>query len=135
ILLLWEIVLYKKHRIFQLLQGPLVVVAMGVFLSYYFGGNIDKLDFDADDLVNLPVSSSVQEFLGQFAFPDFSHLANPQVYFTALVLAVIASLETLLCVEATDKLDPYKRVTPTNRELVVQGLGNTISGAIGGLPV
>ena len=66
--------------------------------------------------------------------PDFSQLGNPTVYTTALTIAVVASLETLLCVEATDRLDPYKRVTPTDRELKAQGLGNMISGLIGGLP-
>lgn len=135
ILLLWEMVLYKKYRIFQILQGPLVVVAIGILLSYLFDEHIESLNFETDDLVNLPVALSIQDFAGQFTFPDFSHLANPEIYFIALVIAVIASLETLLCVEATDKLDPLKRVTSTNRELVAQGLGNTISGLIGGLPV
>ena len=135
ILLLWEMVLYKKYRIFQILQGPLVVVAIGILLSYLFDEYIESLNFETDDLVNLPVALSIQDFAGQFTFPDFSHLANPEIYFIALVIAVIASLETLLCVEATDKLDPLKRVTSTNRELVAQGLGNTISGLIGGLPV
>ncbi len=135
ILLLWEMVLYKKYRIFQILQGPLVVVAIGILLSYLFDEYIESLNFETDDLVNLPVALSIQDFAGQFTFPDFSHLANPEIYFIALVIAVIASLETLLCVEATDKLDPLKRVTSTNRELVAQGLGNTVSGLIGGLPV
>ena len=135
ILLLWEMVLYKKHRVFQILQGPLVVVAIGILLSYLFDEYIENLNFEADDLVNLPVALSIQDFAGQFTFPDFSHLVNPEIYIIALVIAVIASLETLLCVEATDKLDPLKRVTSTNRELVAQGLGNTVSGLIGGLPV
>ena len=73
--------------------------------------------------------------ISQFSLPDFSALSNLEVYKVAIVLAIVASLETLLCVEATDKLDPYKRVTPTNRELKAQGLGNVISGLIGGLPV
>lgn len=135
ILLLWEMVLYKKYRIFRILQGPLVVVAIGILLSYLFDEYIDRLNFEADDLVNLPVASSIQDFVSQFTFPDFSHLANPEIYFIALVIAVIASLETLLCVEATDKLDPLKRTTSTNRELVAQGLGNSVSGLIGGLPI
>lgn len=135
ILLLWEMVLYKKHRIFQILQGPLVVVAIGILLSHMFDEYIESLNFETDDLVNLPAALSIQDFAGQFTFPDFSHLANPEIYFIALVIAIIASLETLLCVEATDKLDPLKRVTSTNRELVAQGVGNTVSGLIGGLPV
>lgn len=135
ILLLWEMVLSKKHRVFQILQGPLVVVAIGILLSYLFDEYIESLNFETDDLVNLPVALSIQDFAGQFTFPDFSHLANPEIYFIALVIAIIASLETLLCVEATDKLDPLKRTTSTNRELVAQGLGNTVSGLIGGLPI
>jgi MFS superfamily sulfate permease-like transporter len=134
ILLLWETLLYKKYRVFRVLQGPLVVIGIGILLSYQFK-DIDTLHFEADDLVTLPVSTSVQEFFNHFAFPDFSQLANPDVYFVALAIAVIASLETLLCVEATDKLDPYKRMTSTNRELAAQGLGNTLSGLIGGLPI
>jgi SulP family sulfate permease len=88
-----------------------------------------------DQLVNIPVTATIGDFFGQFSLPDFSHLTNINVYFTAVVLALIASLETLLCVEATDKLDPFKRTTPTNRELKAQGLGNLISGFIGGLPI
>ncbi len=75
------------------------------------------------------------EFYSQFTFPDFSAITHFEVWKTAIVMAIVASLETLLCVEATDKLDPYKRVTPTNRELKAQGLGNIVSGLIGGLPV
>ena len=75
------------------------------------------------------------EFLSQFTFPDFSAITNIEVWKIAVVLAIVASLETLLCVEATDKLDPNKRVTPTNRELKAQGLGNIVSGLIGGLPL
>jgi MFS superfamily sulfate permease-like transporter len=85
--------------------------------------------------VSLPVANNFNEFLSFFTFPDFSQWTNLEVYKLAVVMAIVASLETLLCVEATDKLDPYKRVTPTNRELKAQGLGNVISGMIGGLPV
>ncbi|HNC11306.1 MAG TPA: solute carrier family 23 protein, partial [Cyclobacteriaceae bacterium] len=83
----------------------------------------------------LPVANSIPDFISFFRFPDFSQLSNPDVYVVAFTLAIVASLETLLCVEATDKLDPFKRTTPTNRELKAQGVGNIISGLIGGLPV
>lgn len=135
ILILWEAVLVKKHKIFGLIQGPVVVVASGILLNYGFQQGWLPFSLADDQLVRIPVASSVGEFFGQFSSPDFSHLGNPQVYFTAVVLALIASLETLLCVEATDKLDPLKRTTPTNRELKAQGLGNIVSGLIGGLPV
>ncbi|MEL6975948.1 MAG: SulP family inorganic anion transporter, partial [Bacteroidota bacterium] len=72
---------------------------------------------------------------GLLRFPNFSVVGNPQIWITAFTIALVASLETLLCVEATDKLDPYKRTTPTNRELMAQGIGNTVSGFLGGLPV
>jgi MFS superfamily sulfate permease-like transporter len=81
------------------------------------------------------VASSLGDFLKNFSFPDFGAILNPEVWIVALTLAVVASLETLLSVEATDKLDPYKRITNTNRELVAQGTGNLVSGLIGGLPV
>jgi SulP family sulfate permease len=86
-------------------------------------------------VVNIPVPENLAGFFAQFTLPDFSAITNWQVWKIAFVLAIVASLETLLCVEATDKLDPYKRVTPTNRELKAQGLGNVLAGLIGGLPV
>ncbi len=135
ILLAWETSFFKKYRIFQMLQGPLVVVAVGILLTNLFSRGILPFELDSEHLVNIPVADTMRDFLAQFTIPDFSFLANPSVYWTAVVLAVIASLETLLCVEATDKLDPYKRVTPTNRELKAQGLGNIVSGLIGGLPI
>jgi len=135
ILILWDKVLAKKHRIFQLLQGPIVVVLLGIVFTYLFQQNILNFTLNADQIVNLPVANNVDEFFNQFTFPDFSQLTNIAVYKIAIVMAIVASLETLLCVEATDKLDPFKRVTPTNRELKAQGLGNVVSGLLGGLPV
>lgn len=88
-----------------------------------------------EQLVSIPVAESFDGFISQFTMPDFSQWNNPAVYTVALTLAVVASLETLLSVEATDKLDPQKRITPTNRELTAQGVGNIVSGLIGGLPV
>lgn len=135
LLILWEAVLVKKHRVFQLIQGPVVVVIVGIILNHLFQAGALPFSLGRDQLVNIPVAGGIGEFFGQFSLPDFTHLTNPQVYFTAVVIALIASIETLLCVEATDKLDPYKRITPTNRELKAQGLGNMISGLIGGLPI
>lgn len=135
ILILWDNWLGHKHRMFQVLQGPLVVVIVGILLNRLLQMNWPDLAVSGDQLVNLPVSTSAQEFFGQFRFPDFSALRNVDVYIVAATIAIVASLETLLCVEATDKLDPYKRITPTDRELKAQGLGNVISGLIGGLPL
>lgn len=135
VLILWDKVLTKKHRIFQLLQGPIVVVILGIVMNSLFQSGVLNFTLAEDQVVRLPVSSNLWEFFGQFTLPDFSAITNPEVWKVALVLAIVASLETLLSVEATDKLDPYKRVTPTNRELKAQGLGNVVSGLIGGLPL
>ncbi|MBL0009279.1 MAG: SulP family inorganic anion transporter [Saprospiraceae bacterium] len=135
ILLLWDLVLTKKHKIFGMLNGPLVAVITGIVLHYFFIQGILPFSLKPEQVVSLPVPSSLGDFFSQFTFPDFSQLTNPKVYSIAFVLAIVASLETLLCVEATDKLDPDKRVTPTNRELKAQGLGNIVSGLIGGLPL
>ena len=135
ILILWDKVLSKKHKIFGVINGPLVAVAAGIIMHYLYLHGLLPFSLSPDQVVNLPVAASFGDFLGQFTFPDFSQLTNPDVYSIAFVMAIVASLETLLCVEATDKLDPEKRVTPTNRELKAQGLGNIISGLIGGLPL
>ena len=135
LLILWDQVLIKKHRVFQLLQGPIVVVILGIAMNYLFQAGVLNFTLAADQVVRLPVANNLTEFLNRFTFPDFSAITNFKVWEVAIVIAIVASLETLLCVEATDKMDPYKRVTPTNRELKAQGLGNVISGLIGGLPI
>jgi MFS superfamily sulfate permease-like transporter len=135
ILLLWDTVLTKKHRVFQLLQGPIVVVLVGILFNIAFMRGWLNFSLAEDQIVRLPVAGSLGEFTSFFTHPDFSQVAQPAVIKTALVMAIVASLETLLCVEATDKLDTLKRVTPTNRELKAQGMGNIVSGLIGGLPV
>jgi MFS superfamily sulfate permease-like transporter len=134
ILILWEAVLSKKYKIFKLIQGPLVAVAAGI-IFYLLTQDSESLAISQDHLVAVPVPDGIDSFLGQFTFPNFSVIGNPQVWVTAFTIALVASLETLLCVEATDKLDPHKRTTPTNRELFAQGTGNMLSGLIGGLPV
>lgn len=134
ILILWEAVLSKKGKIFQLVQGPLVAVAAGV-IYYLFTKDSESLSISADHLVNVPVPDDFESFKSQFTFPNFGVIGKAEIWVTAFTIALVASLETLLCVEATDKLDPKKRTTPTNRELYAQGTGNMISGLIGGLPI
>jgi MFS superfamily sulfate permease-like transporter len=134
ILILWETPLLKGFKFTKLVQGPLVAVIVGIVLNKLFE-NIPDLMIDKAHLVSVPVPESFDSFLSNFSRPDFSSLSNPDVYITAIIIAVVASLETLLCVEATDKQDPYKRITPTNRELKAQGVGNLISGFVGGLPL
>lgn len=135
ILILWDTVLTKKHKIFQLIQGPIVVVILGIVMNYLFTSGTLSFSLQEDQLVRLPVADSLPDFFNQFTIPDFTAITNFEVWKAGIVIAIVASLETLLCVEATDKLDPDKRVTPTNRELKAQGLGNVISGLIGGLPI
>jgi len=135
ILVLWDKVLLKRHRIFHFIQGPVVVIIFGILMNLIFKNEILSFTLGSDQVVNLPISSDYIAFFDNFTLPDFSEITNYQVWKIAVVIAVVASLETLLCVEATDKLDPKKRITPTNRELKAQGLGNMISGLIGGLPI
>ncbi|MDP2153425.1 MAG: SulP family inorganic anion transporter [Methylotenera sp.] len=135
ILILWDTTLTKKHRLFELLQGPIVVVLVGILLNYLFQSGILNFSLAENQIVQLPVANNLGEFFGQFARPDFSQLTNIEIYKVGLVMAIVASLETLLCVEATDKLDPVKRITPTNQELKAQGIGNMLSGLVGGLPI
>jgi len=135
ILIVWDTVLTKKHKIFGMINGPLVVVITGILMNLFYQRKLLNYRLAADQLVRIPVPESLTGFISQFTTPDFSVLSNGEVYKVGILLAIVASLETLLSVEATDKLDPYKRITPTNRELKAQGLGNVISGLIGGLPI
>ncbi|MGV6829150.1 MAG: SulP family inorganic anion transporter [Flavobacteriales bacterium] len=134
ILLLWDKVLSKKGKVFKLIQGPLVAVILGI-IFYILTKSNAVFGIASSHLVSVPVPVSIDSFFGQFSFPNFSAITNPEVWVVAFTIALVASLETLLCVEATDKLDPHKNVTPTNRELLAQGTGNIVSGLIGGLPI
>ncbi len=135
ILVVWEKYVQKIHKVFQILQGPIVVVILGIVANILFNTYDLGMAFNPSELVNIPVISNIQDFKLAMAFPDFSFITNHHMWFIALTIAIVASLETLLCVEATDKLDPLKRITPTNRELVAQGIGNTLGGLVGALPI
>ncbi len=134
IILLWDKVLSKKGKVFQLIQGPFVAVVVGI-VFYVLTQSNNGLAILPSHLVSVPIPEDAASFMGQFSFPNFSAITNQEVWIVAFTIALVASLETLLCVEATDKLDPHKNVTPTNRELLAQGTGNIISGMIGGLPI
>jgi len=135
ILLLWQRPSFKQSRIAKALPAPLLVVLLGIGFNRTLGALVPEFAISREHLVNVPMSSSVGEFLSHFTRPDFSQIMNPEVYVVGLTLALIASIETLLSVEATDNLDPEKRVTPTNQELKAQGLGNIVSGLLGGIPL
>jgi MFS superfamily sulfate permease-like transporter len=134
ILLFWELVLIKKAKIFQLIQGPLVAVVLGIIYVLSTTDN-QTLGIAAAQLVSVPTPDSMSAFFGQFSTPNFAAISNPDIWIVAFTVALVASIETLLCVEATDKMDAQKRVTPTNRELLAQGTGNIVAGMIGGLPI
>ena len=127
------LILWPKFKKINVVPAPLVVVVIGVLGAFLFSNGAEALR--NDQLVKIPVVTSASEFFGLFTMPDFSALTNPKVYMVAITIAIVASLETLLSIEAVDKIDPIKRVTPTNRELVAQGTGNIVSGFLGGLPL
>lgn len=135
ILIAWESKLIKRISFLQLIPGPLIAVVWGVVYNSWALHYAPKWAISQKHLVTLPEMGSAANFVNQLQLPDFGDLSNPKIYGIAVTLAIIASLETLLSIEAVDKLDPHKRVAPTNRELKAQGLGNIISGMIGGLPI
>lgn len=135
ILILWERPGLKKLTFFKLVPASLVVVVLGIQINLLYGSMRPDWMLTGEHLVSLEIASSVSEFFGQFSTPNFSGILDVRVWFTAFTIALVASLETLLSIEATDKMDPFKRSTPLNRELVAQGAGNMVSGLIGGLPI
>lgn len=135
ILILWETKLFKRSGLLQLIPGPLVVVIWGVTYNSLATQFAPEWVISHKHLVALPELGSVENFVSQFRLPDFSQFGNLKIYSIAVTLAIIASLETLLSIEAVDKLDPHKRIAPTNRELKAQGLGNIVSGMVGGIPI
>lgn len=135
VLLIFEHPKIKSVKLFQILSGPLVVVILCTILNFLLNGVETAITAREAHLVKMPVAKSANEFFGFFHFPGWQYIGNPQVWIVGFTIAIVASLETLLGIEAVDKLDPMKRVTPPNRELVAQGAGNMISGMLGGLPL
>jgi MFS superfamily sulfate permease-like transporter len=115
--------------------GALVVVVVGIIINEIFKSTGSNLAISQEHLVTLPTASSFNEFIGHFTRPDFSAFANSQVWIVAITIAVVASIETLLCLEAGDKMDPLKRYSSANTELKAQGVGNVLAGILGGLPM
>ena len=135
IILVWDQVFAARSRFFRLIQGPVVAVSFGIFYQLAMQAFAPSWALSSEHLVKVPVFDSLASLSASLTGPDWTQLSNPAVYVVAITIAVVASLETLLCLEATDKLDPQKRVTPANRELLAQGTGNALSGLIGGLPI
>lgn len=119
----------------SVIPAPLVVVVFGVGLSMLFRRLGGFWTVEPENLVQVPVADSLAGFLVFLQYPDFSQWSNPAVYMAALTIAVVASLETLLNLEAVDKIDPQQRTSPPSRELLAQGIGNVAAGLIGGIPI
>ncbi len=134
ILVVWGMKFIKNNKILNLIPGPLLAIIISVGVALALTG-ISGFEIGKSHLVSVPEPQSMSEFKGMFYFPDFSAISDPSVWTVALVIALVASIESLLCVEATDKMDPYKGRTPMNRELRAQGIGNLLSGLLGGLPI
>lgn len=122
-----------KVKALKSVPAPLLVVVFGVVIMLAFQNT--TYQFEAAQMVNIPVVNGWGEFTSLFQFPQFSAITSPDVWVVAGTIAIVASLETLLSIEAVDKIDPLKRLSPTNRELVAQGVGNMTSGMLGGLPM
>jgi MFS superfamily sulfate permease-like transporter len=135
VMVLWDKVLSRRGRFFRVVQGPLVAVGLGILYEVLTRRFAPAWTLTDDHLVRVPVLEGFDQVGTLFTFPDWSALSDPSVWATAVVLAVVASIETLLCVEATDKLDAHRRTTHKNQELFAQGVGNIASGLVGGLPV
>ncbi|WP_337044411.1 SulP family inorganic anion transporter [Emticicia sp. 17c] len=133
VLVLWDMSFMKRNKILGAIPGPLVAVLLGIFLNSGLSIFPSNFHLQSNHLVNLPVTKSLSDITSFLVFPNFAAISNPLIWKTAFVLAIVASLETLLSVEATDKLDPESRITPTNRELIAQGSGNIVSGLLGGI--
>jgi len=129
ILILWQTKWISRFSWSKIIQGPLVAVLAGIGLNLAFKGS--GLMISEDHLVTLPT----EKLLEQIQLPSLEMIGNSAIYVTALTLAIVASIESLLCAEATDKLDPLRRQTDLNQELKAQGIGNIASGMVGGLPV
>lgn len=132
VLVAWDKISLLKRSV---IPAQLVVVLLGVGLSRLFQINVWGWEIEASHLVQVPVAQSLKEFVGLLRLPDFSQWSNPDVYAAGLTIAIVASLETLLNLEAADKIDPKQRSSPPSRELVAQGIGNMLVGLIGGIPV
>ncbi len=125
----------NKKGFIKLVPAPLIVVLIGIGVNEFFKSNGAAYAVDPQHMVAIPVAQTANDFFSFFTFPDFNGFLNKEVWITGLTLALVASLETLLSIEAVDDLDPYQRVTNKERELKAQGIGNMLSGLLGGLPI
>lgn len=132
ILVLWDRLQLQKRFV---VPGALVATLAGVWFAVGFKSIGEGWMIDVKHLVQIPIPTSSSDWISYFSFPDFTQFSNGNVYLAALVIAFVGSLETLLNLEAVDKLDPQKRRSPPSRELIAQGIGNSVAGLIGGIPM
>lgn len=135
LLIFWESKKMKQIKFIKLLPGSLVVVALGIIIQQWAEITFPNLALSVNHLVKIPVAKDFQEFTSFFTSPNFNDINQKVVWISALTIAIVASLESLLSIEASDKIDPFKRFTPPNRELIAQGSGNIVTSLLGGLPV
>ncbi len=133
ILIIWTKVEFLKK--IKLVPPALVAVIVSILLNEFFIFSGSSFSIKSEHLVSLPVPGSIEEFKSIFILPNFSALANTKVWIVGITIAIVASIETLLCIEAADRMDQQKRFTNTNVELKAQGIGNIISSLLGGLPM
>ncbi|WP_367768738.1 SulP family inorganic anion transporter [Flavobacterium sp. WC2421] len=133
ILISWDKVPFLKKL--KLVPGALIAVVSGIVLNEIFIASGSSLAISNQHLVSLPVPTSFEELKGIIVTPNFSGITNPKVWVVGLTIAIVASIETLLCIEASDRMDEQKRYTDTNVELKAQGIGNIVSALLGGLPM
>lgn len=133
ILLIWDKIPALKKM--KMLPGALVAVTAGILSNYIFTISGSTLAISSSHLVSLPVPQSAADFKNMITLPDFQGFLNPKVWIVGATIAIVASIETLLCIEASDRLDAHRRITDTNLELRAQGVGNLLSSLIGGLPM
>lgn len=135
ILIAWEKPFVKGNKVLSYVPGALIAVVVSVLLNNFFVAYYPAFAINGTHLVNLPTINSFDGLVGELRFPDLSQLGNKDIYIVAITIAIVASLETLLSIEAIDKLDPLKRRSSNNQELKAQGVGNILSGLVGGLPM
>ncbi|NMH27333.1 SulP family inorganic anion transporter [Flavobacterium silvaticum] len=133
ILISWDKIGFLKRL--KLVPGPLVAVVVAILLNEFFKASFPGLEVSGNHLVKLPVPQSFEDLKNIIVLPDFTAFGNSKVWITGATIAVVASIETLLCIEAADRMDVQKRYTDTNNELKAQGIGNIISAMLGGLPM
>jgi MFS superfamily sulfate permease-like transporter len=135
ILIVWERPALKKMKFFKSVPGPLMVVVVGMLINVFLAKPGTRFSLSTTQLVNLPIAKDFSTFTSFFMFPKWEYLGSLDVWTVGLTIALVASIESLLGIEAVDKLDPLRRRTPANLELKAQGVGNIISGLLGGLPL